>query len=199
MRFSKGTGVDTHLIRTCPVQTGHAFIQVASSGQNSIIVYGGSNKQITVDYISEAFCDFGKDDMLLLQNEISCTEEAIKIAADKGMRIAFNPSPFTQEILSMPLEKLDWLILNSTEGAICFDGETRYFQECYKVKAVDTTGAGDTFTGYFLACIAKGKGIQEALKIAGAAAAISVMSEGAAVSIPTQKAVDDFISTCLHY
>jgi len=220
------SGVDTHSIRTCTEQTGHAIIQVASDGQNSIIVYGGANKQITVDHITEVLNGFGKGDMLLLQNEISCTGEAIEIAANKGMSIAFNPSPFTQDILDMPLEKLDWIILNSTEGtnisgsqdpdeiidkisatyenvkivltlgsegSICFDGKTKYFQESYKVKAVDTTAAGDTFTGYFLACVAEGKGIREVLKIAGAAAAISVMSEGAAVSIPARDRVYEFI------
>lgn len=95
------------MIKTCPDQTGHAFIQVASNGQNSIIVYGGANKKITVDYITEVFANFGKGDMLHLQNEISCTHKAIDIASNKGMSIVFNPSPFTQEILNMPLEKLD--------------------------------------------------------------------------------------------
>lgn len=63
-----------------------------------------------------------------------------------------------------------------------------------KVRAVDTAGAGDAFTGYFLACIAEGKDISPALRIASAAAAISVMSRGAAVSIPRKEEVEDFIT-----
>ena len=79
-----------------------------------------------------------------------------------------------------------------SDGAICFDGKTKYFQDSYKVKAVDTTGAGDTFTGYFLACISQGKKVTHALRTASAAAALSVMSKGAAVSIPDMTRVSEF-------
>lgn len=49
---------------------------------------------------------------------------------------------------------------------------------------MDTTGAGDTFTGYFAAMISKGKTAAEALKTASAAAAIATEKQGAASSIP---------------
>ena len=51
-------------------------------------------------------------------------------------------------------------------------------------KAVDTTGAGDTFTGYFLKCAAEGESPERALMIASRAASIAVSRPGAAVSIP---------------
>ena len=60
----------------------------------------------------------------------------------------------------------------------------RYRQAAFKTKAVDTTAAGDTFTGYFLACISQGREVDEALLTASKAAAISVSREGAASSIP---------------
>lgn len=68
----------------------------------------------------------------------------------------------------------------------------------FKVKAVDTTAAGDTFTGYFLAtyidCLAKGNDDPEtALKTACAAAALCVTKEGAAPSIPSAASVSDFL------
>lgn len=59
----------------------------------------------------------------------------------------------------------------------------------YTVKAVDTTGAGDTFTGYFLAGVEKGWGIHDILKRASIASAIAVSRAGAAASIPTLKEV----------
>lgn len=221
----ESSGVDIGLIKQCGAETGHAVIQVDNKGQNSIIVFGGANKQITPEYISEALSDFGKGDLLLIQNEISCVAEAIEQAARKGMVIAFNPSPFTDTIKDLPLDKVKWLILNKTEGAcisgadepdamikiisarypemnivitlgsegsVCFDGVNTFCQKSFKVNAVDTTGAGDTFTGYFIASVAEGREIPEAQKAASAAAALSVMIKGASVSIPFRDAVNRF-------
>lgn len=64
------------------------------------------------------------------------------------------------------------------------------FQPAYRVKAVDTTAAGDTFTGYFLAAIDQGSPVAAALELASRAAAISVSRPGAAPSIPLRAEVD---------
>lgn len=71
------------------------------------------------------------------------------------------------------------------EGAIyACDGE-RHFQPAFPVQAVDTTAAGDTFTGYFLAGLTKGLSISETLLHATMASAIAVTRPGAVSSIPT--------------
>jgi ribokinase len=57
---------------------------------------------------------------------------------------------------------------------------------------VDTTAAGDTFTGYFIASILQEKPVPEALKLAAKASAIAVSREGAVPSIPTL----DEVMTC---
>lgn len=62
-------------------------------------------------------------------------------------------------------------------------------QEIYPVKAVDTTAAGDTFTGFFFAGIFQGKTVEEALDTAARASAIAVSRQGAAPSIPTLEEV----------
>ena len=74
-------------------------------------------------------------------------------------------------------------------GAICADGERRLRQSAFPVKAVDTTAAGDTFTGYFLAAIAQEVSPAEAMKPACAAAAIAVSRPGATPSIPMAEEV----------
>ncbi len=63
-------------------------------------------------------------------------------------------------------------------------------QNAFRVKAVDSTGAGDTFTGYFIAMTAKGMDLKDAIHIAQKAGAISVTRQGAAGSIPTIEEVD---------
>lgn len=71
-----------------------------------------------------------------------------------------------------------------SDGAYYYDGKEKYFQDIFKVKAVDTTAAGDTFTGYFIASMIEGRSIPEALKIAAKASSIAVSRPGAAPSIP---------------
>jgi ribokinase len=64
------------------------------------------------------------------------------------------------------------------------DREQQIRQSAFLTDIVDTTAAGDTFTGYFVAGILSGVSFSEALKTASAAAAIAVSRKGAAPSIP---------------
>lgn len=79
-----------------------------------------------------------------------------------------------------------------SDGVLYGKGSDRASHGIFKVKAVDTTAAGDTFCGYFLACLAKGFEPQEALRTASMASAITVSGKGAAVSIPTWDQVMEF-------
>lgn len=206
------------------VPTGHAIIEVDPSGQNSIIICGGANQTIDEDFIDRALEGFGASDIILLQNEISSLDYAIKRATEKGIGVALNPSPLDDKLKNSPeLADVDWFIINELEGAaltgekepeaICramrakypkcivvltlgtdgamyYDGTNTYKQPTYKVKPVDTTGAGDTFTGYFLAGIGDGLEVPAALDLAAKAAAISVTRPGAADSIPSRAEVE---------
>ena len=70
------------------------------------------------------------------------------------------------------------------DGAIYADGTQKVFQPIFKVKAVDTTAAGDTFTGYFLAGLAEGLPMEEVLRMSAKASSIAVTRAGAVPSIP---------------
>ena len=217
-------GVDVSLLETdTGIPTGHAIIQVVPSGQNSIIILAGTNGSITEAFVDEMLTHFEPGDLMLLQNETSCRDYAIEKAAEKGMKVAINPSPMTDELASSPaLKHVSYFILNEIEGkavtgetdpdvickkmkemfpdgivvltlggdgAISYDGVNRYSHGIYPVKAVDTTAAGDTFAGYFLATLAAGETAQTALQRASKAAAIAVTRPGASDSIPTLEEV----------
>ena len=78
------------------------------------------------------------------------------------------------------------------DGALCrMDGVT-YRQCAYRVPVVDTTAAGDAFTGYFLAGIAQGLSPESLLDRASRAAAITVSKVGAVSSIPWPEEVSAF-------
>ncbi|MBQ8727936.1 MAG: ribokinase [Oscillospiraceae bacterium] len=70
------------------------------------------------------------------------------------------------------------------DGAVYADKNNRYSQPIFKVKAVDTTAAGDTFTGYFLAGLMSGMEIPDILKMSAKASSIAVTRPGAVGSIP---------------
>lgn len=217
--------VNTDYIKESEKPSGHAIIQVDEEGQNNIIICGGANDDVTKDYIDEVLENFGKGDILLLQNEVSNIDYAMEKAADKGMLIAFNPSPVNEVIETCDLDRVDYFILNEVEGsylakadndepecimeklkerfpdagfvltlgengAYYFDRTTTIYQESYKTEVADTTGAGDTFSGYFLAGIAEGREMKEILSRASIAAGISVSRHGAASSIPDMEEVN---------
>ena len=77
-------------------------------------------------------------------------------------------------------------------GAVYMREGERVKQRAYRVPAVDTTAAGDTFTGYFLTAMAEGRRADEAMDLASRASAISVMRRGAAPSIPTRTEVESY-------
>lgn len=71
------------------------------------------------------------------------------------------------------------------DGAMCIKDGKKCWQSSFACKAIDTTAAGDTFTGYFFSEIMKNEEhIAEALKLAARAASITVSRQGAAESIP---------------
>ncbi|MBR2787532.1 MAG: ribokinase [Erysipelotrichaceae bacterium] len=212
-------GVNTdYLLKDDSLATGHAIIEVCK-GQNCIILHGGANQAIDERQIDEVLTHFEKDDVLLIQNEISNLAYLIDKASEKGLLIVFNTAPMNEKVFTYPLNKIDIFIVNEIEGAglagieskdyeeiiaglkkkfpgkkiVMTVGESGSYyicddllihQDAYKVEAIDTTAAGDTFTGFFLASYLKDKDVEKALDLAAKASSITVQGKGAAQSIP---------------
>lgn len=77
------------------------------------------------------------------------------------------------------------------DGAVYSDGTQKVYQPIFKVQAVDTTAAGDTFTGYFLAGLVEGLPMAEVLKMCAKASSICVTRPGAVPSVPYRAEVMD--------
>ena len=211
-------GVDTTRIRRLPDPSGQALIQLSKAGENSIILFPGTNRMMTPEYITAALFGFGPGDMLLLQNEINGLPEIIATAHAQGMRIALNPSPMDDHLAACDLSKVDLFFINEVEGrqitgedtpdailqamrtrfpaaAVVLtlggdgvryaDAEQTFAHPAYSVPLVDTTAAGDTFTGFFLATLSREGSPGAALRAASVAAALAVSRMGASISIPT--------------
>ena len=209
--FLEEDGVDCSLVNILEgAPTGHAVIQVSAQGENCIVICGGANQAIPSSLIETAAAKLSPGDIVLLQNEISCIPEIMRAASAAGARIFFNPAPFTAAVASYPLELLNTLIVNETEAEglahsgfdtlSCNVFLTRGSRGARYVpkgggtpvevpavpvsKVVDTTAAGDTFIGYFLAGLARGEAVATAMSEASKAASWCVAHAGAAPSIP---------------
>ena len=98
-----------------------------------------------------------------------------------------------KEMCAMLREKYadaKFVLTLGSKGAYYFDQNEICFQESFKVDAVDTTAAGDTFTGYFVAEMLNGSPVERALKVAAKAASIAVSRKGASISIPKREEVN---------
>jgi len=217
-------GVDASNVAIADGPTGHAIIQVSQSGENAILLHGGANQCLTETDVTHALASCSAGDYLLVQNETSSVEAAIRQGAARGLRVVFNPAPFTSAIRSYPLNLVDIFILNEIEaagltgktdpeeigtamgkefpkaltvltlgrmGAMCFEAGARFQQQAEKVKAVDTTAAGDTFIGYFLSELMRTGEKNKALQLGCRAAAVCVTRPGAADSIPQLTELDN--------
>lgn len=80
------------------------------------------------------------------------------------------------------------------DGVIMSEAGKQHSVPAYNVNVIDTTAAGDTFVGYFLASLASDTDVKDALKRACAAAALSATRSGASPSIPTLADVEHFMS-----
>ena len=227
----KDAGANTDFVKILDtVRTGNAIIQNDKSGDNCIILYGGANQAITREQVDEVMSHFESGDYLVLQNEINELGYIVEKAHEKGMIIVLNPSPMNEKILALPLDVINYFILNEveaaqilgkedkgeesweqiaddllkkfpqativltmgSEGSVFKNQKETVCQSIYKVQAVDTTAAGDTFSGYFIGGILGGLSAKEAMDQASKASAIAVTRKGAAPSIPVLVEVQNY-------
>jgi ribokinase len=217
--------IDTRWVRVGSGPTGQAMIQVDDAGQNAIVLVAGANHEITPEEVDAAVSGFSDGSWLLTQNETSAVAHAIRSATQHGLRVAFNPAPFDRRVFEYPLESVDLLCLNESEGAAMTGADSAgailsalgerlpgceivltlgsvgasyrgpqgeiHVPAC-QVAAVDTTAAGDTFLGYYLACRSRGLEVRDSLQQATRAAALCVTRPGAMDSIPRSDEVSRF-------
>ena len=201
-------GVELAVDRTRPV-SGQGVIYIDPTGENQIVVLPAANLEITPQQVSQGLESMGSNDWLVLQNETNLQVEVAKQARALGARVAYSAAPFESHALAEILPYVDVVAMNQGEseqaiqalgsqpeqwgcevlitlggqGAKFFDGQGWYEQSAPKVAPVDTTGAGDTFFGYFIAHLDQA-GPQQALKLATQASAIQITRPGAASAIP---------------
>ncbi len=213
-------GVDTRNIVELNVPTGHAVIMVDDHGENAILLYPGANRALTETHIASALAVATEADTFVFQNETSAQIDGATLASSKGMRVVYAAAPFDAHSVEAVLPMLDILVMNAIEaqqltdalgvaltdlpvrdvivtlgGDGCRwvntdDGTDKTFP-AIPVTPVDTTGAGDTFTGFLVAGLDRGLPMEQAISLGQQAGAIMVTRHGTADVIPDLKDIED--------
>lgn len=212
-------GVDTRNIMQTAVETAQAIIMVDPKGENAIILHPGANVQIPQTILQNAMAEAQTGDWLVIQNETNLQRTAATLGKKMGLRVAYAAAPFDADRVMAVLPHLDFLILNAVEaeqlqqatgqspanlpvrdvivtlgadGADWYGPDGKQHFDAIRVDPVDTTGAGDTFTGYVLAGLDRGMPMAQAIGLAMRAAALMVMRHGTADVIPDLAEVQEF-------
>ncbi|SAM05912.1 hypothetical protein [Absidia glauca] len=113
-------GVDMSMTEIAEDQkNGRAFIQVSDeTHDNCIVLFPGTNATYTGKDASKVLDRFGPGDWIIQQNEISGGGDIMRLAAEKGLSIIFNPAPLTKGIMDeFPFDKITILVVNEHEAA----------------------------------------------------------------------------------
>ena len=84
------------------------------------------------------------------------------------------------------------IVTLGSKASLYINKEKSMFKKAYKVEAVDTTAAGDSYTGALAVALSQDKGIEDAMDFASKVGALSVLKEGAQSSLPTLEDVKNF-------
>lgn len=208
-------GVDVTHVRRVDGATGHALIWVDEAGENAIVIAPAANARITPEQVAAALAAARPGDVFLAQNETSLVAEAAAQARAAGLRVIWSAAPFAAEVAAAVAPHADVVIVNEGEAQalraagiapravlVTRGAKGARFEAAgeavevpaFPVRAVDTTGAGDTYAGVFAAGLDAGLEVAQAMRRAAAAAAIQVTRPGTAEAIPTRAEIDAFLA-----
>ena len=220
----RDAGVHPNIIRTAEAATGTAFICLADNAENAITVVPGANALLRPHHLPALHAT--RHLLLQLETPLATVAAYARSARAAAVRVVLNAAPAAPLPPSL-LADLDVLVVNEGElallagpgtiaaqvaripvpcvvvtlgarGCLARRGGEMHVQTAFRVDAVDTTGAGDTFCGVLTAQLAQNAALQEALRYASAASALACTRLGAQSSIPTQADVDALLSAPPH-
>lgn len=212
----------TYLNIVDDVSSGVAIIEICDH-DNRIIVSPGANHYSNEEYLTKVAETLVSFDVILMQLEIPLESiiYITKYLAKYNKMIILNPAPALplpdevlnevtfitpneheygivlktsssrEELLAKYPNKL--LITCGEKGVMFHDGNEIVTVPSIQVDVVDTTGAGDTFTGAFSVAISEGYSIYEAIRFANSAAGLSTTRMGAQKGMPTREEVALFL------
>lgn len=188
--------------------TPFAFILTDKNGENRVTEY--KSAELDESDVLSFEKEIASSDILLLQQEVpsAVNEKAVEIAEKHNVTVILNPAPIRhisdeiagkvfavtpneQETQAIYINRFKNCITTLGKKGCLINGKVSV--QGIKVKAVDTTGAGDTFNGVLAVCIAEGMELKEACKYAVTASGISVSRKYVLNSIPYRNEIEKIL------
>ncbi len=206
-------GIDTTHVAEVEEPSGRALIFVSANAENSIVVVAGANDAVTARSLPQARVVLAQ-----LEVPVAAIERAFVAARAAGLITVLNPAP-VKDVPESLLALCDVVTPNEHEvtllggvdrlrslgvravvvtrgaaGADVHTAEGVLHVDAFSVEPVDTTGAGDCFSGVLCARLAAGDEMSAAMRQASAAASLSTTVAGAVPSLPRRAAIDELLS-----
>lgn len=216
----RGAGVDPVIVRSRKLPTGTAFICLSDDAENAITVAPGANNALRASDLPPLAA--ASHLLLQLETPVETVTAYAATARHAGVAVVLNAAP-ARALPEALLRSVDVLIVNEGEleaiagaaggiadrlarlavpcvvvtlgarGCIARCDGNLIVQPAFRVEAIDTTAAGDTFCGALAARLAQGDALADGLRYACAASALACTRLGAQASIPAREAVETFL------
>lgn len=212
-------GVDVTGVQHVPEATGHAVILLDPDGENSIVIHPGANRALDLGTAKAALARAEIGDVILVQNETAHAAEMAEHATGLGMEVIYSAAPFDARAIQAVLPFINILVMNAVEAAQLQSALGMEFAElpvetvivtkgaagaswhargtpdidvpAMAERVVDTTGAGDCFTGALAAALDRGLAPAEAMRFAAAASGLKVGRAGTAGAMPARTEIEE--------
>ena len=206
-------GIDTAHVHAVSAPSGRALIFVSTESENSIVVVAGANDTVQADTVPTASVYLSQ-----LEVPVEAIERAFTLARAAGALTVLNPAPVKSlpdsllalcDIVTPNEHEVELLggvdrlrslgaraviVTLGADGADLHTADGVTHIEPFTVSPVDTTGAGDCFSGALCARLSAGDDLPTAMRFAAAAAALSTTVPGAVPSMPSRSAVQSLLS-----
>ncbi|HEX2051879.1 MAG TPA: ribokinase [Actinomycetota bacterium] len=217
-------GVDVDAVGESSRHTGVAQILVDRAGENLIAVASGANDDLTTERVEAALARVDAPHAVVLsvlEVPDDAVAAAARAAGARGWPFVLNPAParaVAREVLAScavvtPNEhELAGLgggsadeLLGAGAGAVVVTrgaagaelvrvGRAVHRQAAFEARPVDTTGAGDAFSGALAWALAEGRDLEHAVELAAAAGALATQKEGARGGMPARAELEAFVA-----
>ena len=219
LRLLKEEKVSTDLVRVSKERrTGTVCVLVEESGVRRMIAYRGANEELE-PLVKEEIPQARFVQLCNVSREVL----GAVLRRKGGSKVILDPGGGSKDLRIEDLRGVDLLFVNELEsrnltgadyergseilsehvdtvvvklgsrGAFMRYGEDRAYQEAFRVRVVDTTGAGDAFNAGFVAALCNGKSREEGLLWGTGVAALKIQSKGARAGLPTLKDLTAFL------
>jgi ribokinase len=131
-----------------------------------------------------------EDDIICNVDLLTPNETELEILSGVEIKNEDDIQKAAQTMIDKGVKEL--IVTLGSKGSLYINKEKSIFKKAYKVEAIDTTAAGDSYTGALAVAFANGKNIEDAMDFASKVGALSVQKEGAQSSLPTLEDVENF-------